>query len=94
MVVFVLDRRKRPLMPCSKKRHRKFVTQHRAVVQRVWPPTIRLKDRLVEESHLQPGVVKVGPGSKTTGIALARVVASPEGQMYHALHLAELRNRG
>jgi hypothetical protein len=94
MSVFVLDRRKRPVMSCSEKRARTLVEQRRAVVHRVWPYTIRLKDPLVEHSHLQPVVLKLDPGSKVTGMALARVEATPSGEVHHALHLAELSHRG
>ncbi len=47
MLVFVLDRHKRPLMPCSEKRARLLLKRGRAVVHRVEPFTIRLKDRTV-----------------------------------------------
>jgi RRXRR protein len=44
LAVFVLDRRKKPLMPCSEKRARLLLTRGRAVVHRRYPFTIRLKD--------------------------------------------------
>lgn len=71
-MVFVLDRRKRPLMPCSEKRARKLLQKGRAVVHRMHPFTIRLKDRTVEESDLQPLRLKLDPGAKVTGVALLR----------------------
>jgi len=94
MSVFVLDTRKSPLMPCSEKRARLLLRKQRAVVHRLIPFTIRLKDRTRQESAVQPTVLKVDPGSKTTGIALARVEARAEGEVHHALHLAELIHRG
>ena len=94
MSVFVLDTRKSPLMPCSEKRARLLLRNQRAVVHRLIPFTIRLKDRTWQESAVQPTVLKVDPGSKTTGIALARVEARAEGEVHHALHLAELIHRG
>ncbi len=94
MAVFVLDKRKHPLMPCSEKRARLLLRERRAVVHRMVPFTIRLKDRTVQESVVQPTVLKVDPGSKTTGMALARVEATVAGEVHHALHLAELIHRG
>jgi hypothetical protein len=45
---FVLDRRKRPVMPCCEKRPRLLVERGRAVVDRRHPLTIRLIDRVGE----------------------------------------------
>ena len=94
MSVFVLDKRKRPLMPCSEKRARLLLSTCRAVVHRLIPFTIRLKERTRQESAVQPTVLKVDPGSQTTGMALARMEATDSGQVHHALHLAELIHRG
>ena len=43
---------------------------------------------------MQPVVFKIDPGSKTTGLALARVEETAEGEVHHAVHLAELTHRG
>lgn len=94
MTVFVLDRQKQPLMPCSQKRARLLLERKRAVVHRFVPFTIRLKDRKQEASAMQPVVLKLDPGSKTTGMALVRVEQTPEGEVHHALHLADLSHRG
>jgi 5-methylcytosine-specific restriction endonuclease McrA len=94
MSVFVLDQHKQPLMPCSEKRARLLLSHKRAVVHRVMPFTIRLKDRCVQQSHLQPMALKLDPGSKTTGIALVRVEQTEQGEIHHAVHLAELSHRG
>ena len=94
MSVFVLDQRKRPLMPCSERRARLLLSRKRAVVHRVWPFTIRLKDRNREASQVQPVALKLDPGSKTTGMALVRVEQAQEGDVHHAVHLAELSHRG
>ncbi|MCE5388169.1 MAG: HNH endonuclease [Acidithiobacillus sp.] len=72
MAAFVLDKRKKPLMPCSEKRARLLLERGRARVHRLVPFTIRLVDRLRENSVLQPVRVGIDPGSKTTGIALLR----------------------
>ncbi|MBK1648013.1 RRXRR domain-containing protein [Rhabdochromatium marinum] len=70
MAVFVLDKQKRPLMPCSEKRARLLLKRRRAVVVRLHPFKIRLKDRIGGET--QPLRLSLDPGSKTTGIALVR----------------------
>ena len=72
MSVYVLDMNKKPLMPCSEKRARLLLERGRARVHRVYPFTIRLVDRKLSESVLQPLRIKIDPGSKTTGIALVR----------------------
>lgn len=71
-MVFVLDRHKNPLMPCTEKRARQLLERGRAVVHKVFPFTIRLKDRTVEESELQPLCLKLKPGAKATGFAVLR----------------------
>ena len=70
MAVFVLDRRKNPLMPCSEKRAMLLLDRGRAVVVKHHPFSIRLKDRIGGE--VQPLRVKIDPGSRYTGIALVR----------------------
>ena len=72
MAVFVLDKHKKPLMPCTEKRARLLLERGRAVVHRMAPFTIRLKGRVVEQSRLQPLRLKLDPGSKTTGFAILR----------------------
>ena len=72
MAVFVVDRHKKPLMPCSEKRARKLLARGRARVHRLVPFSIRLVDRTVNDSVLQPVKIKLDPGSKTTGIAVVR----------------------
>ena len=93
-MVCVLDQKKRPLMPCTPKRARLLLARGRAVVHRVQPFVIRLKDRRVEDSVLQPIALKIDPGSKTTGMALARVEATEEGEVHRALFLCEVQHRG
>lgn len=68
MAVFVLDKHKKPLMPCCEKRARLLLTRSRAVVVRRYPFTIRLNDRAGGE--VPPVWGKLDPGSKTTGIAV------------------------
>lgn len=90
MAVFVLDRRGQPLMPCSEKRARLLLQRGRARVHRVAPFVIRMVDRTVADSELQPVRVKLDPGSKTTGIALVR--EAEDGST--VLNLFELEYRG
>jgi 5-methylcytosine-specific restriction endonuclease McrA len=85
MSVFVLDQRKRPLMPCSERRARLLLSRKRAIVHRLWPFTIRLKDRSREASQVQPIALKLDPGSKTTGMALVRAEQTQEGEVHRAL---------
>jgi 5-methylcytosine-specific restriction endonuclease McrA len=100
MAVFVLDRHKKPLMPCSEKRARKLLAKGRARVHRLMPFAIRLVDRTVNESVLQPVTIKLDPGSKITGIALVRESETTDeetGAIYttgYVLHLFELHHRG
>jgi 5-methylcytosine-specific restriction endonuclease McrA len=86
--VFVIDKRKKPLMPCSEKRARQLLERRRAVVHRLYPFTIRLKDRV--GGDVQPVRIKLDPGSKTTGLAVVR--EHTDGQ--HVLALAEITHRG
>lgn len=98
MSVFVLDKRKQPLMPCSEKRARKLLASGRAVVVRVVPFVIRLKDRV--SGDLQPLHFKLDPGSKTTGMALVRVQDEADGdsgevrRTVHPLWYGHLQHRG
>jgi len=100
MSVFVLDKRKRPLMPCSEKRARKLLESGRARVHKAYPFTIRLVDRLVQDSALQPLRLALDPGSKTTGLAVCRVAESVDaasGEIEPVMHinfLMELVHRG
>ena len=60
LAVFVLDKKKKPLMPCSEKRARLLLERKKAVVHRMAPFTIRLKERIGGET--QPVRVKLDPG--------------------------------
>lgn len=89
-MVLVLDKRKNPLMPCSEKRARLLLEKGRAVVTRVHPFTIRLKDRV--GGDLQPMRLKIDPGYQTTGLALVR--EDPEKPAAQSVcWLAELTHR-
>ena len=101
MSVFVLDQRQRPLMPCSQKRARKLLEAGRARVHRLLPFAIRLTDRTLADSAVQPMRLSLDPGSKTTGLALCRVespVDADTGEItapvMHIAFLMELVHRG
>lgn len=93
-MVFVMDRQKKALMPCTPRRARQLLARGRAVVHRVKPFTIRPRDRRVEDSVLQPVALKIDPGSRVTGMILARIESTLEGEVHHALFLSEVRHRG
>jgi len=80
-------------MPCSEKRARLLLQRGRAVVCRLHPFTIRLLDRTVEESALQPCRVKFDPGFRRTGVALVREGVVANATVHHPLHLAEIVHR-
>jgi 5-methylcytosine-specific restriction endonuclease McrA len=99
--VFVLDRRGQPLVPCGEKRARKLLASGRARVHRLYPFAIRLTDRSLEQSALQPLRLSLDPGSKTTGLALSRVstlvdtqTGELEAPVLHIRLLVELVHRG
>jgi 5-methylcytosine-specific restriction endonuclease McrA len=68
MRVFVLDKNKKPLMPCKPSRARILLTKGKAAVYQQVPFTIILVIR--EEGNCQDLSLKIDPGSKTTGVAL------------------------
>lgn len=100
MAVYVLDKRGKPLMPCSEKRARLLLERGRARVHRIMPFVIRIVDREQASGELQPVRIKLDPGSKFTGIALTRdieVVNVETGEIQRevaVLNLIELAHRG
>lgn len=90
MSVFVIDRRKKPLMPCSEKRARQLLERGRARVHKVFPFTIRLIDRYLEDSVVPGVTVKIDPGSKESGGAVVRKV----GRAAYVLQFFDLIHRG
>jgi 5-methylcytosine-specific restriction endonuclease McrA len=87
--VFVLDKNKKPLMPTHPARARELLEKGKAVVVRIYPFTIRLKNRVGGE--IQPVRVKLDPGSKQTGLALVR---ENKDNSIIVLWLGELTHRG
>ena len=68
-MVFVLDRSKKPLDMISHAKARILLKNKQAVVHKIYPFTIRLKDNsavLKDRSY----TVKLDPGSRTTGVAI------------------------
>ena len=92
-LALVLDRNRKPLMPCHPARARKLLAKRRAAVYRLAPFTIILKDRTLEQSTVQPVRVKIDPGSKETGVALVRE-DEKEAQTQHALAFFCIKHRG
>ena len=89
------------LMPCSEKRARKLLEAGRARVHRLLPFAIRLTDRTLADSAVQPMRLSLDPGSKTTGLALCRVEASVDADtgeitepVMHIDFLMDLVHRG
>ena len=90
MAVFVLDRHKKPLDPCSEKRARQLLERGRARVHKLKPFTIRIVDRLIKDSYVNGVAVKIDPGSKETGIAVVR----EDDAGVHALMFINFKHRG
>lgn len=77
-------------MPCSEKRARLLLKRQRAIIHRMEPFTIRLKDRKIENSALQTQRMKLDPGSKITGFSLTREQYKNESSV---LFLGELKHK-
>ncbi len=86
--VLVIDKHKRPLMPCHPARSRELLKAGKAAVFRRFPFTIILKER--EGGDTQPVALKIDPGSKTTGLTL--VADFQTGKQ--VIWAAELTHRG
>ncbi|MDR1079440.1 MAG: HNH endonuclease [Deltaproteobacteria bacterium] len=94
---FVLDRHKKPLDPCSRKRAHKLLSKGRARLHKRYPFTIRLVDRLAEDSVVHPLTLKLDPGSRATGAALVMPMDAGEtedGPAVRVISLFEIRRRG
>jgi 5-methylcytosine-specific restriction endonuclease McrA len=86
--VFVLDKNRKPLMPCHPARARQLLREGKAAVFRRQPFTIILKER--ESGDVQPVEVRLDPGSKTIGMAVVALF----GQGWTVLWAANLAHRG
>lgn len=94
--VFVLDKHKKPLMPCTPGRARELLRGGKAVIHRRYPFVIRLKERI--GGDVQPVRVCIDPGSVTTGLAIVREENSADeaitAPIRYVLFKAELTHRG
>ena len=90
--VFVLDTKKRPLVPTHPARVRQLLRKGKAAVYRRYPFTIILK-REVAMVDNQPLRLKIDPGSKTTGLAILSPERS-EGSTGEVVWAAELQHQG
>lgn len=90
-MVAVLDRHGKPLDPCTEKRARLLLDRGRARIHRLYPVfTIRLVDRLVEDSVIHNLDLGIDPGSAHSGLALSMKTENGE----HAVALFQLNHRG
>ena len=89
-MVFVLDKHKKPLMPCTEKRARLLLQRGRAVIHKMEPFTIRLRDRTLEKSNVQLLRLKLDPGSKTTGVA---IIDESKPDCGRVIFLGEIRHK-
>ena len=85
-MVFVLDRSKKPLDMISHAKARILLKNRLAVVHKVYPFTIRLKDNSCVSNN-RTYTVKLDPGSRTTGVA----IVDDKNQV---VMLAEIEHRG
>lgn len=90
MAVYVLGYDGLPIMPCSEKRARLLLERRRAVVKRIRPFVIQMTDRNRSNSSIQDLEIKIDPGSKVTGICLARTI----NKIVNVISLIELTHRG
>jgi 5-methylcytosine-specific restriction endonuclease McrA len=68
-MVFVINKNKKPLSPCSNAVARKLLKQNKAVIHKRYPFTIRLKN-LKENNNVQKYRLKIDYGAKYTGLAI------------------------
>ena len=82
MAVFVVDKHKKPLMPCSEKRARLLLERGKAVVHRRYPFSIRLKERQKQVRGFQTGdmVKAVVTTGKKVGEYIGRVAIRASGR--------------
>ena len=91
MYVFTLDKRGKPMMPVKPEKARKLLDEGRAVVHKMYPFTIRIKDRISDGMVFQRIILKIDPGSRHTGIA---VVRRDENNIDHVLFMMQINHRG
>ena len=92
MAVFVLNKHKKALMPASEKRARLLLQRGRAVVVKIYPFTIRLKDRVGGE--VQPVRIKIDPGSRNTGVTVVKEIKIDNIVICRITNLFQINHRG
>lgn len=85
-MVFVLNRSKKPLDMISNAEARILIRKKLAVIHKIYPFTIRLRDNSCVSKN-RAYTVKIDPGSRTTGVAIVDNKNS-------VVMLAELEHRG
>jgi 5-methylcytosine-specific restriction endonuclease McrA len=90
MAVFVIDNQGNPLMPCSEGHARKLLERGKAQIHRFFPFSIRLIDQSGLRDGRQDLILKISPGSESTGFSLV----CQEGESTRVIYLAELVHRG
>ena len=68
-MVFVIDKQKNPLSPTTNAKARILLDSNKAVVHKMYPLVIRLRDSKIVNS-LNKFTIKLDPGATTTGIAI------------------------
>lgn len=85
-MVFVLNKQKKPINMCTEAKARYLLSNKYAVVHKIYPFTIRLKDKL-ECKNLNTYRIKIDPGSKYTGLSII-------DNNNNVTFLAEIEHRG
>ena len=88
-MVFVLNKNKKPLSPCSNATARKLLKEKKAIIHKRYPFTIRLKElkntKLDDLEKKQEYRLKIDYGSRYTGLAIL--------SQNNVLWLAQLHHR-
>jgi len=86
-MVFVLNKQKKPIMPCREDNANRLLSKGKAVVHKVKPFVIRMKaDKTYE---IAPLTLKIAPGVETTGFTVLR-----EGEDRHdIIMVGEIQHR-
>jgi len=72
-IVFVLNKNKQPLDPTTQQKARKLLKKQKAVIHKMEPFTIRLKElKTVVDPQSNEYRLKIDYGSRYTGLAILR----------------------
>jgi 5-methylcytosine-specific restriction endonuclease McrA len=69
-MVFVINKNKKPLSPCSNAVARKLLKENKAIIHKRYPFTIRLKELKQINNNKQKYRLKIDYGSRYTGLAI------------------------